>query len=187
MAIKLGHEKVISIFLEQDIHPDRDGIPKPLSTAVEYGRIGIARLLLDHGARVLYEPRYGRPETHFGAADAKGDEELARLLLERSIITWGLFSDAGRPAIYLAALYGLEVLVSCLINQGFASQIEFRDVKGRTALHVAAEKGYDVVVGMLLDGGAEVGVDAEGKSPYDLAAAGGYEDVMKVFVERGVE
>ena len=110
LAVFGGQEKAVRLLLEHGADPnalstnEEVRVP-PLGTAAFVRSLPLARLLLDSGADVNGRGEGGFTALHSAAQN--GDEELARLLLERGADPSLTTDDGKRPADY-----GLEDLLS---------------------------------------------------------------------------
>ena len=149
----------------------------PLVIAAVYGRLELARLLLNNGANVDWQSARQRPVREYdivagwsalALAAGAGHRDVVELLLDQGAdidIRW----DYGRTALHEAAIFGRASVVELLIARGAA--LEVRDLSGETALHGAAwgassghhltssptrEAKWDQVLDLLLAADAEV-------------------------------
>jgi ankyrin repeat protein len=110
LAVFGGQEETARLLLERGADPNALSTNEavrvpPLGTAAFVRSVPLARLLLDSGADVNGRGEGGFTALHSAAQN--GDEELARLLLERGADR-GLVTEDGKRA----ADYGLEDLLS---------------------------------------------------------------------------
>ena len=145
----------------------------------------IARLLLDAGA----DPNDG--ESVFHAAEAFHEDALELLL--RAGVDLNFVGEWGNTALYFLLRWhdiereprtkqGLLWLLSHGADPNVICAAE-----RETSLHVAARRGQSVdVIKLLLDHGADVHIRrADGKTPWDLAARGGFDAVADLLETAG--
>lgn len=152
---------------------------RPLHVANE----DIARLLLDHGARV--DSRNDDGATPLHRASSSGEAGLARLLLSRGANV-ELRNRWGQTPLYIAVLAGNVEIVELLVSNG--ADIEAKNDLGNTLLHEAASKGYIDRIEVLLDNGADINSrDKNGKTPIHLATMEHHERAVRLLLDRGAD
>ena len=136
------------------------------------------------------------------AAVRAGDDAAVRDLLDSNAELAAARDERGVSAVLTAARLGHEDIVQLLLDanppldvhdaaavgrtRALAELLDAdRDAAhrtaagGETALHLAAAFGHKDAVELLLDHGADPAArDAEGRTPADLAAAQGHEDIV---------
>ncbi|CAJ1395512.1 unnamed protein product [Effrenium voratum] len=91
-----------------------------------------------------------------------------------------------KTALYLAALFGHEALVRCLLEVGVATDAP--DLNGCRPLHMAAYAGHLGIVRCLLEAGADKDQACAGRStPLRVAAAKGRKEVVVFLLEAGAD
>jgi ankyrin repeat protein len=177
------------------------GCGPPILEAAAKGHMGVIRLLLENGANINQENKYGRNALF--VASENGQETAVRILIEAGacvnneggmtpiqvasegghkgivemLIKAGADVDLGsEPALYCASDYGREDVVQTLILAGADVNLEGRM---GTALHVASYYYYPgrrKIVELLIDAGADVNKLAGkyGTALQAAAAASGY-------------
>ncbi|VDN17895.1 unnamed protein product [Gongylonema pulchrum] len=122
----------------------------PLMEACALGHLGVARILLQHHARVDVFDENGRTALHLAAAN--GHLELTDLLLKNKAFDHGAAVEAitldNQTALHFAARYGQLEVAQRLLALG--ANPNARDDKGQTPLHLAAENDYPDVVKLFL-------------------------------------
>ncbi|MCJ1457100.1 hypothetical protein MMC28_007466 [Mycoblastus sanguinarius] len=176
-AAASGHEKVLTLLLDQNVIPSKASRTTPAYFAYSVERNGHVPLSL-------------------GAANAH--EAIVEILYERGARVNAEVDRSGRSALSAAANNGHEHLVRNLL----AKRAKILGT-GTTALHCAAENGHDVVVRILLQVNAHynsqeglnippnvlqphflVGVlDWEGETPLHKAARNGHRLVVEALLE----
>ncbi|NKB72584.1 MAG: hypothetical protein GKR89_36370 [Candidatus Latescibacteria bacterium] len=158
------------------------------------GHVDMAKLLLEHGARVHHElPLQGNafrgntvlqeavapgpwaPDHAFRSSPGKG--QVARLLIKE-----GAYFD-----VYSASGLNNKRRLSKLLAEdaGLADQ---RDDDRMTPLHWAARAGAAACTAALLEQGAEIeAVDRAKNTPLHLAASNGQAPVIELFIEHGAD
>jgi len=125
----------------------------------EAGHVGIAELLLCHGADLNLADRRGWKALHYAAA--WGRAECARFLLAQPAIDVNATDIDGVTALIVASRRGRAKIVSLLLSQpGIDLNIACRHVKHGTALDVAKSP---VVRDLLIQAGAKLRSDVSGQ------------------------
>ena len=126
-----------------------EGPGTPLDYAVECGRTGLVRHLLDHGANI----EGGCWTTPLSAAAELGNIEIMTLLLDRgAAVNRAASADTSTP-ITAAAARGRTEAVRLLLDRGAA--INALDGAGWTPLHYAAFHGHTDLAALLVSRGAD--------------------------------
>jgi ankyrin repeat protein len=126
------------------------------------GRLSLASLLLEWGARVHAKDYYGRTPLHL-AAD-KGDSTLIQLLLDHKADV-NAIKDTGETPLYLAVQCSnwdrfCPTAVKILLDHG--ADVNAVDDEGLNALHEASSSADPTMVKILLDAGATVNASSNG-------------------------
>ncbi|MBC8139672.1 MAG: ankyrin repeat domain-containing protein, partial [Fibrella sp.] len=191
---------------------NRDGFTA-LMAAVGFGHIDIVRLLLSRGADQTLRDSTGGcalSTAIFAANPTPGDkpwkadrEEILRLLLAtnptldlhqatalgdreavRKLLDAGVGVNAGdandRPALWLAIANDRTEVVELLLERGGRLHLSHW-----TMLALAADRGRIGMVTYLLDRGFS-DIRSDGPSALAVAAMGGYSDVVRLLLDRGV-
>eukprot|EP00282_Hemiselmis_andersenii_P043551 CAMPEP_0172065758 /NCGR_PEP_ID=MMETSP1043-20130122/10804_1 /TAXON_ID=464988 /ORGANISM="Hemiselmis andersenii, Strain CCMP441" /LENGTH=129 /DNA_ID=CAMNT_0012725883 /DNA_START=317 /DNA_END=706 /DNA_ORIENTATION=- len=102
------------------------------------------------------------------------DNELNKLLDTVSRQDLETMDRDGRTALHWAAANGRHDVVIALLERGADVHAKCKYV-GQTALHFASRWGHGGTVAVLLERGASAGEkDAFGKTPLEMAKAGGH-------------
>ena len=136
----------------------------PLHVAVRRRHLGVASLLLSHGANVNVLTRFERrTPLHVAAAPISGAVSAA--------------ANAGDDD------HNSVALICFLVENG--ARVDQGDIYGTTPLHIAARTGRLAAIGALLDCRADINAyDNEGWTALHLAAAGGDMRVVRFLVDR---
>lgn len=143
----------------------------PLQAAAHVGNRQIATYLLERGA-----PLDICTAVMLGMKDKVVEFLRAKPSLANSTGSHGI------PVLYYAAISGLPDIAELLIRYGAA----INSGEGvMTALHGAASFGQLEMVRWLLNNGADPGaLNYDGKTPFDLALRGGYEEIAGLLRQR---
>ncbi|XP_077288685.1 uncharacterized protein LOC143913048 [Arctopsyche grandis] len=128
----------------------------------------IIDLLLEKGAEVNVYDLKGRSPLHH--LSRNGKFKLVKLLL-----IYGadprILDKAGHSLLHLAAVHFRYRAVEDFVKNVNGTDVNARDVDGKTPLHLAAECGRVAIVGLLVRHGAETEAkDRNGNTPLDSAA-----------------
>ena len=131
-----------------------------------------AEILIAHGADVNARDKFGHTPLFF----------VKSAYLTQVLVSGGadvnIRRDDGATPLYKAARTGSRQVARILIDSGAdvnASQ------DGTSPLHVAARRGHWAVADLLIEHGADAdAIDDLGRTPLDLAEAGGHEEVGKL-------
>jgi ankyrin repeat protein len=125
---------------------------------VEYGRVNVARLLLEHDADIYAHDNSGRTPLHVAVNGVQhGHVNVARLLLEHGADVNAL--DNGRNTPLLGAVkHGLlerECLEVARLLVEHGANIDAEDNEDKTAFQVASERKYHNITKLLSDHGSK--------------------------------
>ena len=175
------------------MHVQKSG-QTPLHLASLYGRLDIARVLLDHGATSDLPDRFGRTPLHLVAEGTYNFEQdrirVAQLLLERGADVNAQDEDNATP-LHLASHNGRVEIARLLLEHDTSANLQ--DSQGRTPLHSVAEGRYLYseddgirVVLLLLEHGADVNAqDEDNISPLHVASYHGRVEIVRVLIDGG--
>ena len=165
----------------------------PLHLASLYGRLDIARVLLNYGASANLVDKFGRTPFHLVVEGKYNSEQdrlrFAQLLLEHGAFTNAQDEDDATP-LHLASYHGKVEIVRLLLDRGAASNA--KDKQDRTPLHSVAEGRYHYskdhdgfrVAQLLLDRGADVNSpDKDNRTPLHLASCYGRVEIARVLLD----
>jgi len=182
-AARHGHVNLVNYMLDRYNSANRKGLQSEiLVVAAGIGHLQLVQTMLDNGVDVNY--------TGFGyvhvltEAAAGGHALIVSLLLEKG----ALFNSKGhdRGAINRAARYGHEDVVRVLLDNG--ADVNADSGSGfQNPLYEAAMSQHVSMMRLLLDRGADIKAFECGESAFDRAIMVGYEEVIRVLVEAGVD
>lgn len=118
----------------------------PLHLAAFFGHEAVARLLLDHGARIDALTRNDMENTPLHAAAAGRHLELCALLVERGA-PLNVQQQGGFTALHAAAQHGDVALAQLLVTNGADLSVETDE--GKTAADLAYEFEHDELAAYL--------------------------------------
>uniref|UniRef100_A0A183EZ86 ANK_REP_REGION domain-containing protein n=1 Tax=Gongylonema pulchrum TaxID=637853 RepID=A0A183EZ86_9BILA len=169
-----------------------------LMEACALGHLGVARILLQHHARVDVFDENGRTALHLAAAN--GHLELTDLLLKNKafrLLALGANpnarDDKGQTPLHLAAENDYPDVVKLFLKmrQNNRAVLTAIDLNGFTCAHIAAMKGSLAVVKELMMIDKAMVIQAKTKTmeatTLHMAAAGGHEKIVKILLENGAD
>jgi len=153
-AVAAGDMELLTYLLDQGVAVDRRAeidSTTPLHVAAYAGNVGIARILIAHGADVRARAAGGTTPLHMAARGGHaGTVDL--LLSEGAAIDATLHGNT--TPLSLAAREGHVDVARLLLRRG--ADIDARGTDLRTPIAEAAERGQLEVVELLLRGGADL-------------------------------
>ncbi|OAQ58085.2 ankyrin repeat domain-containing protein [Pochonia chlamydosporia 170] len=148
-----------------------------------YGHQAVVKLLLEAGADIEAEDKWGRTSLSWAAEN--GHDAVVRQLLEKDANVEAK-DNYDRTPLSWAAENGHETVVRLLLD-GLAD-VEARDDYGQTPLSWSAENGNEAIVRLLLEELADVEArDNYGQTPLLWAAKKGHEAIVKLLLEKDVD
>lgn len=149
-----------------------------LFDAAHAGDTANVRQLLAQGAEVNWRNVGGWSPLMIAAAERHAETVAA--LLEGGADP-NHRNHYGRTALMFAAGYGQTAIVERLLAGGADPNLVPTDSDGYTALAMAASRGHAAAVAALLKGGADAALRTrDGRTPADLARAGGHVEVLRL-------
>jgi ankyrin repeat protein len=159
----------------------------PLSCALYRGHTSVLTLLLDNGATMDNQLEHGGVN-HLVSAAANGDQELVKILLEKSNILDDTGSQILNTALARAARSSNVEITKQLLAVG--ANVDAITVEGKNALHWAALARSESVVAFLLQEGAIPDIpDLSGCTALFWASSvqPSNEKVVELLLQRGVQ
>ena len=165
----------------------------PLFAALERRHFQTAELLRHNGAEADVRGRTGRTPLHRVAWN--GDFEMARVLLNFKADVNARNDDGWAPIHFVSqgcqgkvipnVYQSLGDVARLLLEHGAGANTQISDGSGRTSLHVTMQFNNVEVVRVLFEHGANIHAeDRKGKTPFQIASAKGYDEIMKLFSEK---
>lgn len=143
-AAALGHDTVVRHLLRAGAKPSA-GAVTALTEAIRAEATDVARLLIDAGADPSHPGRGGKAPLVLAVLN--GDEELARLLLDKGAPINQRHAKDGTTALMWAANAGEKRLVQLLMDRG--ADLSIRALDGWTAGEAARMAGHNEIAKML--------------------------------------
>jgi ankyrin repeat protein len=186
IATRSGHEDIVRILLPSAPSSvemeDHDG-DTALSIAVDYGRLEIAKLLLQEGN--FSTPSVCLKKCFLNSA-RNGATGVLGIMLQRKLVDLNWIQKDGITALSKAAQNGHQAVVKQLLDTGKVDP-DAENKNGWTPLLWAAQNGREAVVKQLLDTG-KVDPDAKnenGWTPLLWAAQNGHQALVKQLLDIG--
>jgi len=156
----------------------------PLHYACLYGSEKIVKLLIQSGANVNAFDKAGN--TPLILSTAHKDIEIFRFLIEQAgadpTIKW-----EGKNLLHIAAMLGNTEMAQLALSHDIGINSITSNSK-ETPLHLCAQYSGAFMASFLLDNGADLALlDEDKNSPLFRAIESEKEDIVKVFVERGID
>jgi len=150
-------------------------------SAAQSGLVDAVKTHLAAGVDVNAKNKGGYTALHLAAK--KGHVEVAKVLLEAKADI-GLVSKSGKTALHYVAYYNGNLdLAKLLLDAGADPNV--LDKRKKTPLDYAVSRKNDVLVELLLAKGAHTGKELRAETDIHYAAANGYADAVKRFIENG--
>lgn len=148
-----------------------------LSLSSKHGHYDIAKYLIENNANINHRTYNGTTPLIY--ASLYGYKKIVKLLLDNGALVSNE-NDDKMSALICAAMYGRNEIVSMLLDVS-ASNIDAMDKDGKTALMYAAENGHLDVVNLLINHGANIGVESgtifDKFTAQSLARRKGYKEI----------
>ena len=150
-------------------------------SAAQSGLVDAVKTHLAAGVDVNGKNKGGYTALHLAAK--KGHVEVAKALLEAKADI-GLASKSGKTALHYVAYYNGNLdLAKALLDAGANPNV--LDKRKKTPLDYAVSRKNDELVELLLAKGARTGKELRAETDVHYAAANGYADAVKRFIENG--
>jgi ankyrin repeat protein len=176
--------KFLAIEHPQHIHyRGCDDETTPLHLASRQGHLEVARFLVECGADVTAEDKYGWTALH--VVSSEGHIDLARLLIKCGADVTAQ-SRVGSTPLHVALSESHFDLAQLLIEHDADVTAQRND--GRTVLHVVSYMDHLDLARLLIERGADVTAqDEDGWTALHVASSGGHLDLTRLLIERGAD
>ena len=155
----------------------------PLHKASRNGHIHVTRFLLERGADVTAQNKYGWTPLH--SASLNEHVEVVDMLIKHGADVTAQNMGRWTP-LHLASHWGQLEVASLLIEHG--ADMAAQNKNRLTPLHLASQRGQVKVVCMLIGRGAHVTAqDKDGSTPLHLASLRGQVEVIRMLIEHGAD
>ncbi|XP_063924177.1 uncharacterized protein LOC135138192 isoform X2 [Zophobas morio] len=172
---------LISYITNVDVQ-NKDGLT-PLHLACETGKFLTAKILLEHGADGNLVDKYNQNALHYAASEENQNEELIRLLVNRSVDVNAQDIDGITP-LQVACQKCNYVVTKSLLENGANAKVV--DMDYRNALHYAlsTEKPNEDIIHLLTQNGADVNAkDNDGTTAVHLACRAGNLNILNLLLQ----
>ena len=155
----------------------------PLHLASKYGHVTAADILIERGADLSAQDKYGKTPLHL--ALEKEQVEIARILIECGADLTARDVD-GKTPLHLALEQGQVETARMVIKHG--ADLTAQDKQGKTPLHLALQLEQVEIARMLIERSADVTAqDNHGKTPLHLALQQEQVEIARMLIERGAD
>lgn len=156
-----------------------------IADAAMRGDVMAVRALLQQGADLNTAQGDGMTALHWAAA--RGDQELARLLLGSGANPKAVTRIGRHTPLHVAASGGHHLVVRALVDANV--DVDALTTTGVAPLHFAAASGSRGTIKILVESGADVnGREPQwGQTPLMFAAASGRTEAVKLLLARGAD
>ena len=160
------------------------GTQNRLMTPVEKGHVSVATFLIEHGANVNLQDKYGRSALHHAVHGSDASLEILKCLIEIGADV-NAHTKIKRTPLMMACEYGHSNAVTCLIEHG--ANVSPKDEYCYTALHHACRFHSSCeILSCLIETGADVNAHAKNKStPLMMACEYGHLNAVTFLTEHG--
>jgi ankyrin repeat protein len=150
-------------------------------SAAQNGLVDAVKTHLAAGVEVNGKNKGGYAALHLAAK--KGHVEVAKALLDAKADI-GLASKSGKTALHYVAYYNGNLdLAKLLLDAGADPNV--LDKRSKTPLDYAVSRKNDALVELLLAKGARTGKELRAENDVHYAAANGYADAVRGYIENG--
>ena len=176
--------EILAIEHAQDVSSQSiDDGSSPLHLSSRRGHIDTVRMLIERGADVSAQNKYGSTALHWALMN--GHVDLARMLIKCGADVSAQEKD-GSAALHLASKKGHVDLARMLIERG--ADVSAQDRYGSTALHFASWSGHLDLAQMLIERGTDVSAQRnDGSTALHFASLSGHVDLARILIERGAD
>lgn len=159
-ASRDGGLEIVQLLLAKgaDMRPNLKG-HTPLRLACELEHLDVAELLLDHGADVHVESKYGL--TAFEKSCYLGQEQIVALLLKHGAILRFETNGSGESPISWVAQNGSVPIFKMLLEAGGDKFVNTVDSQGCTPIYIGSDRGHEEIVRLCLENGADPNLGLE--------------------------
>uniref|UniRef100_A0A452J6A7 Ankyrin-1 n=1 Tax=Gopherus agassizii TaxID=38772 RepID=A0A452J6A7_9SAUR len=156
----------------------------PLHVAAKYGKVDVARVLLEHDAHPNAAGKVSNGLTPLHVAVHHNNLEIVRLLLPKGssphCSAWN-----GYTPLHIAAKQNQLEVARSLLQYGASANAE--SMQGVMPLHLAAQEGHADMAGLLISKQANGNLgNKSGLTPLHLVAQEGHVPVADVLIRHGV-
>lgn len=167
-------------------HEDEPSVPVSLrgrmllSIVADRGDTGLVKLIIEKGADINVQDKYGHTAL-FDAAE-EGHLDVVKMLLDAGAKI-DLCGNSGTRPMHRAAMCSHFEVVQLLLDRG--ADVNLATVDGYNPLHGATISGHKEIIKLLLKSGADQSMSINGITPLMIAQYCGHEDVIDILKQYG--
>ncbi|XP_063907485.1 uncharacterized protein LOC135125753 [Zophobas morio] len=183
LACKGGHHEIVHLLLHYDnisINEDRKSITAALQTACLSGYDKIVQILVDFGADVNVNTRYGTP---LYVACTYGHKEVVEILLRTKRVQLNKGNKYGCTPLHIACQRNYVDVVKLLLLTS-AVDVNVADNKGLTPIHIVTKNGNEELLQLLIASKADVNKANKKKiTALHISCQCGKEKIAKMLID----
>ncbi|CAF4401919.1 unnamed protein product [Rotaria socialis] len=190
VACVINHERIIRHLIKSGatVNLTCESGSSPFLAICQHNNVGLARLLIENGARYDGEAKnfYDGKINGLIVAAESGSFDTLRLLVESGLdVNYkieGQGETAGRTPLFCACTKGFQDIIEYLIDRG--ADVNGAEESGLSCLHIASAMGHDDAVRILCERGANIDqrflFEEQYVTAYDLAESQQHDHTLRI-------